>query len=73
MSFLKSTFFDDLKFAEVAPVFTKDQKNKKKDLKNSRSTYKPVRILPHVYGMFELLGNEQLVNRFDYFFLKIPI
>ena len=55
-------FPDELKLADVTPIYKKDDPNKSKN-------YRPVRVLPVVSEVFEKIMHEQMSQYINSFFL----
>ena len=60
--FSESFFPDDLKRAEVIPIFKKDIK---KDSKNLRENYRPVSILSNISNIYETCFYNELSSYFE--------
>ena len=54
----KGVFPDELKHADIKPLFKKESRNEKEN-------YRPVSILPNLSKIFELSMHDQLKDYFD--------
>ena len=61
-----STFLEQLKYADVKPVFQKDSRTDKKN-------YRPMSIFPNVSKIYERCLNTQLEEYFRHYYVNINV